>query len=59
MLARILAVAEAFEGMTASKPYRPAYAPDQALAEMRASGNYDPNVLAVLAPLIPSLTGQR
>ncbi|HEY9900364.1 MAG TPA: diguanylate cyclase [Pantanalinema sp.] len=52
LLARILAVAEAFEGMTAPKPYRPAYAPHEALAEMRSSGNFDPAVLDVLEPLV-------
>ncbi|MNX75384.1 Response regulator PleD [compost metagenome] len=55
LLARILAVAEAFEGMTTPKPYRPAYAPYEALSEMRASGNFDPTVLDVLEPLIPQV----
>lgn len=55
MLARILAVAEAFEGMTTEKPYRAAYDPRVALAEMRGSGNFDPAVLDVLEPLLPLL----
>jgi putative nucleotidyltransferase with HDIG domain len=46
--ARILAVADVFEAMSASRPYRTAFSIDQALTELRlGSGHrYDPDVVA-------------
>lgn len=46
--ARILAVADAFDAMTSDRPYRPALAPERAVAELeRCSGSqFDPEVVA-------------
>jgi hypothetical protein len=46
-LARILHVADAFEAMTADRPYRKALSQDQALAELRkfAGVQFDPEVV--------------
>jgi len=45
--ARIVAVADAYAAMTAGRPYRPARAPEQALAELRAGAGsqFDPVVV--------------
>jgi HD-GYP domain-containing protein (c-di-GMP phosphodiesterase class II) len=54
--ARILAVADAFEAMTADRPYRPAQDPGYALGELEAGAGtqFDAGVVAtfvsVLAP---------
>ncbi|MEE9284901.1 MAG: HD domain-containing phosphohydrolase, partial [Dehalococcoidia bacterium] len=47
--ARIFAVADAFDAMTSDRPYRAAFAPEQALAEiLRNSGSqFDPAVVKV------------
>lgn len=52
LLARILAVAEAWEGMTTAKAYRAAISAEAALAEMRASGHFDPGVLDALEAVV-------
>ena len=46
-LARILHVADAFEAMTADRPYRKALSVDQALAELRkfAGVQFDPEIV--------------
>ena len=46
-LARILHVADAFEAMTADRPYRKALSMDQALAELRkfAGVQFDPEIV--------------
>ena len=46
-LARILHVADAFEAMTADRPYRKALSADQALGELRkfAGVQFDPEVV--------------
>jgi putative nucleotidyltransferase with HDIG domain len=46
--ARILAVADVFEAMSASRPYRTAYSVDDALKELRSGSGrrYDPDVVA-------------
>jgi len=54
MLARILAVAEAWDGMTTPKAWRPAMPPLEALAEMQDSGHFDPAVLGVLGQMLAS-----
>ena len=45
--ARILAVADAYEAMTAARPYLPAREPEQVLAELRrcAGTQFDPVVV--------------
>jgi two-component system cell cycle response regulator len=45
--ARIVAVADAFAAMTATRPYRPARTPDEAVAELRrcAGSQFDPAVV--------------
>ncbi len=48
--ARIIFVADAFEAITADRPYRPAQSVDAALAELRANAGtqFDPNVVSAL-----------
>ncbi len=48
--ARIIFVADAFEAITAERPYRPAQSVDAALAELRANAGtqFDPDVVAAL-----------
>jgi len=54
-------VADAYGAMTANRPYRGAYAPEQALAEPRrcAGVRFDPAVVALERVLVadPTLTG--
>ena len=49
--ARIIAVADAFEGMLGDRPHRPGRGPDEALAVLRRYGGtqFDPDVVAALA----------
>lgn len=56
LLARILAVAESFVGMTTSTAYRQAHVPLEAMAAMRASGHFDPRVLDALVEVLPALS---
>jgi putative nucleotidyltransferase with HDIG domain len=59
--ARVVAVAAAHSAMTSRRPYRPALAPDDAIAELRAGGGtqFDPLVVvaacAVLARGLPEV----
>jgi len=48
--ARIILVADAFEAITADRPYRAAQSPEAALAELRANAGtqFDPDVVAAL-----------
>src|SRR5581483_10692454 len=48
--ARIILVADAFEAITAARPYRAAQSPEAALAELRANAGtqFDPDVVAAL-----------
>jgi HD-GYP domain-containing protein (c-di-GMP phosphodiesterase class II) len=47
LIARIVAVADAFAAMIAGRPYRPARTPDEALHELRlaAGTQFDPDVV--------------
>lgn len=51
--ARVVAVADAFEVMTAGRPYREPRSPDDALAELKreAGGQFDPEVVSALERL--------
>jgi len=51
--ARIIAVVEAFEAMTRDRPYRHAFTPDEALAELKrcADSQFDPQVVSVFTEL--------
>lgn len=55
LLARVVAVADAFEAMTADRPYRRARTPDEALAELaaRAGSHFDPHCVAAFLRLRP------
>lgn len=55
LLARILAVSEAFDGMTTAKAYRPAIPVDEALGEMKKSEHFDPIVLAAFEAILPAM----
>ncbi len=50
LFARILAVADAFEAMTSTRPYRPALSPAKALGELQRKRNtqFDPRVVDAL-----------
>jgi putative nucleotidyltransferase with HDIG domain len=54
--ARILFVADAFEGMVTERPHRPARAPEEALAELRANAGtqFDRDVVEALCALTRS-----
>jgi len=54
LLSRILAVADAFEAMTADRPYRRAMSPSNALEELRANAGeqFDPDVVKAAAAVI-------
>ncbi|MGE5707765.1 MAG: diguanylate cyclase [Bacteroidota bacterium] len=49
LLARILAVADAFDGMTTNRPYRSAMTREAALFEMRRCGHFDPTMIEILS----------
>ncbi len=51
LLARIIAVADAFDSLTLARPHRPALSPNAALAELqlRAGSQFDPSVVSALA----------
>jgi HD-GYP domain-containing protein (c-di-GMP phosphodiesterase class II) len=54
--ARVLAVADAYEAMTADRPYRASIGPDAAEAELRraAGTQFDPRVVEALATVLGS-----
>jgi HD-GYP domain-containing protein (c-di-GMP phosphodiesterase class II) len=53
LLARIVAVCDAYSAMVSARPYRPALPSDQALAELQAEPRkYDPRVVAALAAAV-------
>jgi putative two-component system response regulator len=55
--ARIVAVAEAFDAMTRSRPYRKALSPPMALAELQrcAESQFDPQVVAVFSRIFEEI----
>lgn len=55
LLARILSVADAFDGMTTNRPYRSAMTRDAALYEMRRCGHFDPDLIELLAKVTEEL----
>jgi HD-GYP domain-containing protein (c-di-GMP phosphodiesterase class II) len=54
-LARIVAVADAFDAMTSDRPYRPSMSPDQAFQELRdkAGSHFDPECVQAFMRLRP------
>lgn len=54
LLSRVLAVADAFEAMTADRPYRRAMSPDLALRELQANAGeqFDPRVVEAATAVI-------
>jgi HD-GYP domain-containing protein (c-di-GMP phosphodiesterase class II) len=56
LLARILAVADAYDAMTSARPYRQAMTPEQAFHELRRSRAYDPSVIDRLEGLVKAGT---
>jgi HD-GYP domain-containing protein (c-di-GMP phosphodiesterase class II) len=55
--ARIMAVADAFDAMTSSRPYREALPEEEALTELRraAGAQFDPRVVAAFEQLYPAV----
>jgi diguanylate cyclase (GGDEF)-like protein len=55
--ARILAIADAFEAMTAPRPYRRALSIEAAVAELRrsAGGQFDPQLVEVFLSVLPQI----
>jgi HD-GYP domain-containing protein (c-di-GMP phosphodiesterase class II) len=56
-LARIVAVADAFDAMTTDRPYRPAMSLDQAFAELsqKAGTHFDPECVAAFLRIRPQI----
>ncbi|MFP5503892.1 MAG: diguanylate cyclase [Candidatus Sericytochromatia bacterium] len=54
ILARVLAVADAYDAMTTPRAYRQAMTHEQAMHELRRSGAYDPAILDRLEQLVTS-----
>jgi HD-GYP domain-containing protein (c-di-GMP phosphodiesterase class II) len=54
LMGRVIAVADAYDAMTSSRPYRKAMAPHMAVAELRrcAGTQFDPQIATILADLI-------
>ena len=52
--ARILAIADSFEAMTAARPYRPAFCAEKVLKELRrgAGSQFDPQLVAVFIGIV-------
>jgi putative nucleotidyltransferase with HDIG domain len=57
--ARVLALADVFDALTTDRPYRPAFAPEEALRMMRddAGRAFDPTLFAVFERLVPTFQG--
>ena len=57
--ARVLALADVFDALTSDRPYRPAFAPAEALHMMReeAGHAFDPTLFAVFEHLVPTFQG--
>jgi len=57
--ARVLALADVFDALTTDRPYRPAFAPAEALHMMReeAGHAFDPTLFAVFEHLVPTFQG--
>ena len=55
--ARIMAVADAFDAMTSSRPYRKPMPEEEALAELRAAAGsqFDPRVVAAFEQIYPAV----
>lgn len=55
--ARIFAIADVFDALTSERPYKKAFALDEALAIMRqdAGRHFDPALFAAFEPLVPAL----
>jgi len=55
--ARIMAVADAFDAMTSSRPYREALPEEEALSELRraAGAQFDPRVVAAFEQIYPAV----
>jgi putative nucleotidyltransferase with HDIG domain len=57
--ARVLALADVFDALTTDRPYRPAFAPHEAVRMMRddMAGAFDPALFAVFERLVPTFQG--
>jgi two-component system, cell cycle response regulator len=54
LAARVIAVCDAYDAMTTTRPYREALTPDAAVAELErcAGTQFDPEVVTIVAPLV-------
>lgn len=55
--ARIVALADVFDALTSERPYKKAWAPEEAMAliESEAGQHFDPQLVALFVPLMPQL----
>ncbi len=61
LLARLIAVTDAFDAMTCGRPYREPMTPEDALDEIRqcAGSQFDPVIVRAFLDVLPVLTGSR
>ena len=59
--ARIVAVADVFDALTSVRPYKKAWAPEDAMAHIAAQAgqHFDPELVHLFAPLLPELLDIR
>ena len=59
--ARIVAVADVFDALTSVRPYKKAWAPEDAMAHIAAQAgqHFDPELVRLFAPLLPELLDIR
>jgi HD-GYP domain-containing protein (c-di-GMP phosphodiesterase class II) len=59
--AKIIAVADAFEAMTGTRPYRSAVSVEQAIAELHANAGtqFDPDCVSALVEVVNDAAGEE
>jgi len=61
LTARIFAIADVFDALTSVRPYKKAWAPEDAMAHIAAQAgqHFDPELVRLFAPLLPELLDIR